>query len=91
MKKKDMINAVAAKAGITKKHAEEVTGAVFEVITDAIVAGEKVNVPGFGHFESVVRSARTGRNPQTGEEIDIPETRSVKFKVAKALKDAVRN
>ncbi|OIS65855.1 DNA-binding protein, partial [Bacillus subtilis] len=63
---------------------------VFDTISEALKSGEKVSIPGFGTFEVRERAARKGRNPQTGEEIDIPATKAPAFKPAKALKDAVK-
>ena len=77
--------------GSTKKDIKLVVETVFETIADALVAGEKVSIPGFGTFEVADRAARKARNPQTGEEIDVPASKAPKFKAAKALKDAVKN
>ena len=77
--------------GSTKKDIKIVVETVFETIADALVAGEKVSIPGFGTFEVADRAARKARNPQTGEEIDVPASKAPKFKAAKALKDAVKN
>ena len=77
--------------GSTKKDIKLVVETVFETIADALVAGEKVSIPGFGTFEVTDRAARKARNPQTGEEIDVPASKAPKFKAAKALKDAVKN
>ena len=89
MNKTELTAAVAEKAGISKKDAEKATSALFEVITDALAAGDKVAVIGFGNFEVKVRAARTGKNPQTGETVEIPATRVAAFKAGKALKQAV--
>ena len=89
MNKTELIAAVAAKAGMTKKDAERVVNATVETITEALVKGDKVNVSGFGIFEVKAREARVGRNPRTKETIQIPATRLPAFKAAKALKDAV--
>lgn len=77
--------------GSTKKDIKLVVETVFETIADALVACEKVSIPGFGTFEVADRAARKARNPQTGEEIDVPASKAPKFKAAKALKDAVKN
>lgn len=65
--------------------------AVFESVMDSLSKGEKVQIIGFGNFEVRERSARKGRNPQTGEEIEIPASKVPAFKAGKALKDAVKN
>lgn len=90
MNKTELASAVAKSIHVTKKVAEEAIDAVFETITDTLAKGEKVRISGFGVFETVERAARKGRNPQTGEEIDIPATVTPKFKAGKALKEAVK-
>ncbi len=89
MNKSELVSAVAEKAGLSKKDSEKAVAAVFDAITGALVAGDKVHLVGFGSFEVKERAARTGRNPQTKEEITIPASRSASFKAGKALKDAV--
>ena len=89
MNKTELIAAVAEKAGLTKKDAERVINATFESIPASLVAGDKVQVSGFGIFETKKREARTGRNPHTKETIQIPATRVPGFKASKSLKDAV--
>ena len=89
MNKTELIAAVAEKTGMTKKDAERVINATVETITASLVAGDKVQVSGFGNFEVKAREARVGRNPRTKETIEIPATRLPAFKAAKALKDAV--
>lgn len=89
MNKTDLVSSVADKAEITKKDAEKVVGAIVDSIKDALAAGEKVQLVGFGTFEVRERAARTGRNPKTGEEIKIDATKVPAFKAGKALKDAV--
>ena len=89
MNKTELTAAVAEKAGISKKDAEKATSALFEVITDALAAGDKVAVIGFGNFEVKDRAARTGKNPQTGEPVEIPASKVPAFKAGKALKQAV--
>lgn len=89
MNKAELVNAVAKKTGLSKKETEQAVNATFEAITETLVAGEKVQLVGFGAFEVKERGARIGRNPQTKEEIEIPATRVAAFKVGKALKDAV--
>ena len=89
MNKTELIAAVAEKAGLTKKDAERVINATFESITASLVAGDKVQVSGFGIFEAKKREARVGRNPRTKETIQIPATKLPAFKASKTLKDAV--
>ncbi|MNW57088.1 DNA-binding protein HU [compost metagenome] len=90
MKKTELVAQVAGSTNATKKDAEVYVVAVFEAISNALANGEEVNVAGFGKFEVRGRAARTGRNPQTGEEIQIPETKVPAFKATKALKDIVK-
>ena len=89
MNKPELIAAAAEKAGISKKDAERVVNAVIDTITATLVAGEKVQLSGFGIFEAKERQARIGRNPRTNTTIEIPATRTPAFKASKALKDAV--
>lgn len=90
MNKKDLINAVAEKTGMTKKDSGLAVDVVFDTIQESLVDGEKVQIIGFGSFEVRDRAARDGVNPSTGEKIRIPATRVPAFKAGKALKDAVR-
>lgn len=89
MNKADLIAAIAAKTGETKKSAEASVNALVDVITEALVKGDKVQLVGFGSFEVRKRAARKGRNPQTKEEIKIPASKAPVFKAGKALKDLV--
>lgn len=89
MSKTDLIAAMAEKTEMTKKDSEAALNAVIEIITDELKKGEKIQLVGFGTFEVSERAARTGRNPHTGEEIQIPAAKAPKFKPGKALKDAV--
>ena len=89
MNKTELIAAVAEKTGLTKKDAERVVSATFETITANLVAGDKVQISGFGNFEVKAREARVGRNPRTKETIQIPATRLPAFKPSKALKDVI--
>ena len=89
MNKAELIAAVAAKTGATKKSAEEAVNAFVDVVTEALRKGDKVQLDGFGSFEVIKRAARKGRNPQTKEEIKIPASKAPKFKAGKALKDLV--
>ena len=89
MNKAELVAAVAEKTGLSKKDSEKAVNAAFDTITEALAAGDKVQLVGFGAFEVKERGERIGRNPQTKEEIRIPASRVVGFKVGKALKDAV--
>lgn len=89
MNKAELINVVAEKAGLSKKDTEKAVTALIDTITAELVAGEKVSLVGFGNFDVKTREARTGRNPKTKEEIEIPASRVASFKVGKALKEAV--
>ncbi len=89
MNKTELIAAVSEKSGLSKKDAEKALVAVVDSLTDAMVKGDKVQLVGFGSFESKTREARMGRNPKTKETIEIPATRVPVFKAGKALKDAV--
>ena len=89
MNKTELIAAVAEKAGLTKKDAERAVNATIDAITESLAKGDKVQVSGLGSFEVKNREARTGRNPQTGETIQIAASKLPTFKAAKALKDAV--
>ena len=89
MTKTDLINAVAAKAEVSKKDADKAVSAVLSAISDSLIAGEKVQLVGFGTFEVRDRAAREGKNPATGEKITIAATKVPAFKAGKALKDAV--
>lgn len=90
MNKTELIAAMAEKAAISKKDAEKTLTAFTNVVADTLVDGDKIAITGFGTFEVVKRAARTGRNPQTGETIEITASKSPKFKAGKALKDAVK-
>jgi DNA-binding protein HU-beta len=87
--KADLVNAMAEKAGLSKADTEKAIKAFTDVITDALKAGEKVALVGFGTFSVGERAARVGQNPQTGEKMDIPAAKVPKFKPGKALKDSV--
>ena len=89
MNKAELVSAVAEKTGMSKKDSEKAVNAAFDTITEALAAGDKVQLVGFGAFEVKERGARIGRNPKTKEEIDIPASRVASFKVGKALKEAV--
>ena len=89
MNKSDLIAAIAAKTGETKKNAEATVNAFVDVVTETLVKGDKVQLVGFGSFEVRKRAARKGRNPQTKEEIKIPASKAPVFKAGKALKELV--
>ena len=90
MNKAELIQAVAAKSGLSKKDAEVALAAVVDSVTDALKAGDKVSLVGFGTFAVKARAARTGKNPQTGEEIQIAACKVPTFAAGKALKDAIQ-
>ncbi len=89
MKKTELIAAVAEKANLSKKDAEKAVAATFDVIVDAVAAGDKIQLVGFGTFERRDRNARTGVNPRTNETIEIAASKVPAFKAGKAFKDAV--
>ena len=89
MNKTELIAEVAVKAGLSKKDAEKALNAALDTITSALADGDKVQLVGFGGFETKTREARMGRNPRTKESIEIPACRVPVFKAGKALKDKV--
>jgi DNA-binding protein HU-beta len=89
MTKSDLIERLAGKAELTRPRAEELVDFLLNDVTEALKNGEKVNISGFGTFTVSNRKARTGRNPKTGEPIEIPASRSAKFKAGKTLKEAL--
>ena len=89
MNKAELINAVAASADVSKKEAEAVIAATLDAITEALSKGDKVQLAGFGIFEVKKREARTGRNPRTGEAMEIAATKIPSFKAYNGLKDSV--
>ncbi len=89
MNKSELINAIAEKSGLTKKDSEKALNAFVEAVEESLTKGNKVQLIGFGTFEVRERSARKGRNPQTGEEIMIPAAKVPAFKPGKALKESV--
>ena len=89
MNKAELIDAVAESADLSKAAASNAVDAVFDVITNALKAGDSVTVVGFGTFSVKQRAARSGRNPQTGATIQIPASTLPAFKPGKALKDSV--
>lgn len=89
MTRAELVVNVAEKSGLDRKKADKAVVAVFETIKQALIEGDKVQIIGFGTFENRERSARTGRNPRTGEPIDIPASKLPAFKAGKILKEAV--
>ena len=90
MNKTELINAVAEKAGLSKKNAEAAVNATLAAITESLKAEEKVQLVGFGSFEVKHRAERTGLNPRTGDSVSIAASKVPAFKAGKALKDAVK-
>lgn len=89
MNKNDLVGVVADKTGLSKSDTTNAIDSVFDAITDALRGGDEVRLVGFGTFAVSRRRASQGRNPRTGERIDIPASKQPKFKAGKALKDAV--
>ena len=89
MNKAELIAAVAAKAGVSQKEAGVVVAAVLDEIKDALKKGDKVQLVGFGSFEVRAKAARTGKNPRTGETINIPASKAPAFKAGTAFKDYI--
>ncbi len=89
MNKTELVAAMAEKAELSKKDSEKALKAFVDVVTEELKKGEKIQLVGFGTFEVSERAARTGKNPQTGKEIQIPASKAPKFKAGKALKDTV--
>ena len=89
MTKANIIDAVATKTGLKKKDSEAAVNAAIEAVVAALKAGEKVQLIGFGTFDVKTRAARTGRNPRTGETLQIAASKNVGFSAGKALKDAI--
>ena len=90
MTKQQLVDALAREMGATKAEAQRLVDGFIKVITDALSRGEKVTVTGFGTYEVRQRAARMGRNPQTGETIQIPAQSTPAFRAGKSLKDAVK-
>ncbi|MEG2583556.1 MAG: HU family DNA-binding protein [Oscillospiraceae bacterium] len=91
MNKQELITSVASKSGLSKKDAEGAVVAFVDAIETALKAGEKVQLVGFGSFEVRERAARTGRNPQTGAEMNIADAKVPTFKAGQAFKNLVNN
>ena len=91
MNKNDLISSVAESSGLTKADAGRAVDGVFESIASALASGDDVRIVGFGSFSVANRAASTGRNPRTGEEIQIPASKQPKFKAGAPLKSAVNS
>jgi DNA-binding protein HU-beta len=91
MNKTELIAGMAEKTGLTKKDAEKALSGFVDVVTEELIKGGKVQLVGFGTFDTAERAAREGRNPQTGAPMPIAASKAVKFSVGKSLKDAVNN
>ena len=91
MNKAQLTETLAAKTGMKKKDAEVVVNSVFSAITESLVKGEKVQISGFGSFETKKRAARIGRNPHTHEKMKIPAFKSASFSPSKTLKAQINN
>ena len=91
MNKNELVASLAEKTGLKKTEVEKVLKAFTETATDELKKGEKIQLVGFGTFETATREAREGRNPRTGATMKIAATKAPKFKAGKALKDAVNN
>ncbi len=89
MKKDELVQAIAESADISKADAERALTAVVDTVTSGVASGQKIQIPGLGTFEARERNAREGRNPQTGESIQIAATTAPAFKAATAFKQAV--
>jgi len=89
MNKSDLVAAIAEQTELSKKDAEKALGAFVDVVSDELAKGGKIQLVGFGTFDVAERSAREGRNPQTGATMKIPASKAPRFKAGKALKDAV--
>ncbi len=89
MNKNELVTAVAERTGLSRKDSDRAINAVLESIQDALAKGDKVSIVGFGTFEVRERGARTGRNPQTGEVINIPSSKVPAFKAGKFLRDSI--
>ena len=90
MNKTELIAAAAEEAGVSKKDGQKFLDAMLAVMSEELVAGEKIQLSGFGTFETRLRKARMGRNPATNEPLEIPAARQVVFKVCRNLQEAVK-
>lgn len=89
MNKAELVAAIAEKTELSKKDSEKALKAFIDVVTEELTKGEKIQLVGFGTFEVAERAAREGRNPQSGEVMNIPASKAPKFKAGKALKDTI--
>lgn len=87
MNKTELVKVVAEKADLTQAVAADAVNAVVDAIVESLAAGDEVAILGFGSFKVADRPARTARNPQTGETVEVPESKAVTFKVSKSLKE----
>jgi DNA-binding protein HU-beta len=87
--KAELLDAVANDAGVSKKDAESVLGAFFDLAIASAKKGDKVSWPGFGSFEGIQKKASTGRNPQTGAPVQIPARKAIKFKASSTIREAL--
>ena len=90
MNKMELVSAIAEKSDLSKRDAEAALNAFTDIVADELKKGEKIQLVGFGTFEVSERAERTGRNPQTGEEMVIPASKMPKFMVGKLLKDSIK-
>lgn len=90
MNKQELVDAIAGKTGMAKTQVDEVIKAMTETIESEVATGDKISIPGFISFQKVRRAARTGRNPRTGETINIPESATVKVTAGARLKSSVK-
>jgi len=88
--KAELVEEVVNETGLTRRTAREAVNTITSVITDALARGEKVTLVGFGTFKVMERKARTGRNPQTGQTIQMPAKKAPKFRPGKGLREKVR-
>lgn len=91
MTKPELVKAIAEKTEMTQKDTANLLNTTIDIITEELVKGEEVNIVGFGKFSVKTRAAREGRNPSTGEKIQIAETKAPVFKFGKTVKEAVKN
>ena len=91
MNKTELVDKIAEKSGLTKKDSEKALNAIINSVEEALINNDKVQLIGFGSFEVKQRAARKGRNPQTMEEIDIPESKVASFKAGKDLKERLNS
>ena len=91
MNKQELLSAISEKSGLTKKDSEAALAAFIETVQESLKKGDKVQLIGFGSFEVRERAARSGKNPLTGEPMDIPAAKVPAFKAGRALKDLINN